>query len=110
MMGATRFVRHIALFRWKEGARPDPETIARELTAIAEGTNALHFEAGPALGLGHPTYDFAVVADFATAEDYLAYREEPSHRSYVNDVLRPAAADVASMQIASQVSGDARGV
>lgn len=108
-MGTTRIVRHIALFRWKEGARPDPETIARELTAIAEGTNALHFEACPALGLGHPTYDFAVVADFATAEDYLAYREEPRHRSYVNDVLRPAAAEVAAMQIASWANGDSKG-
>jgi hypothetical protein len=46
------------------------------------------------------------VADFATAEDYLAYREEPRHRSYVNEVLRPAAAEVAALQIATSARGD----
>ncbi len=101
-MRAPRIVRHIALFRWKEGVPLDPAAIVRKLTTIAEGMNALHFEAGPALELGHPTYDFAVVADFATAEDYLAYREDPGHRSYVNDVLLPAAADVAAIQVGSQ--------
>ena len=105
-MSTVRNIRHIALFRWNEGAAIDPLTVSRELTSIAAETAAIRFEAGPALGLGQPTFDFAVVADFATAEDYLAYREDPDHSSYVKEVLRPASAQVAALQVETS-AGDA---
>jgi hypothetical protein len=95
-------VRHIALFRWKTDTTAiEPDRVVAELTAIAARTKALNFEAGPALGLGQPSYDFAVLADFASAEDYLAYREDPRHRRYLNEVLRPAAAEISAIQVST---------
>ena len=99
-MSANQIIRHIALFRWNEEATLDPAQLTEELAAIAATTAAIKFDAGEALGLGHPTFDFAVVADFASAEDYLAYREDPIHSSYVKDVLRPAAAQISAIQLA----------
>ncbi|WP_164203371.1 Dabb family protein [[Micrococcus luteus] ATCC 49442] len=105
-MSTVKNIRHIALFRWNEGAAINPQTVSRELMIIAAKTAAIRFEAGPALGLGQPSFDFAVVADFATADDYLAYREDPEHSRYVKEVLRPAAARVAALQVETS-AGDA---
>lgn len=98
-MSRHPIIRHIALFRWKEESRLDPAMVSQELTTIAARTAAIKFDAGEALGLGQPSFDFAVVADFASVEDYLAYREDPGHSAYVRDVLRPAADQVSAIQL-----------
>jgi hypothetical protein len=43
-------------------------------------------------------YEFAVVADFATLDDYLVYRDHPDHKQVIVDLIVPNIADRAAVQ------------
>jgi Stress responsive A/B Barrel Domain len=88
------------MFTWK------PETAPDQLQAITEGLARLpgaieqirdyHF--GPDAKINTGNFDFAVVADFDSREDYLVYRDDETHRSLVADAIAPYIAQRAAVQ------------
>jgi Stress responsive A/B Barrel Domain len=44
---------------------------------------------GRDLGLNDGNASFAVVADFATVDDYIAYRDDPEHRRIIAEHITP---------------------
>lgn len=78
-------VKHVVLFRWKEGVSPDHVVAARR--ALAELPDLIpqikSYSFGPNLGINPGTYDFAVVAEFDSADDYLVYRDHPDHKAFI---------------------------
>jgi hypothetical protein len=84
-------VRHIVLFTWVEGTSP------QQIDAVRAGLTALpgiirqivDYRFGDDLGINQGNADFAVVADFASAEDYLAYRDHPQHRQLTAERVAP---------------------
>ena len=53
---------------------------------------------GPDLGLRDGTWDFAVVADFESPEDFRSYADHPDHVAFIKDRLTPVLKERASLQ------------
>ena len=75
----TTMIRQITLIKFK------PDTTGAEIGALGEGFKELanvvpgirRFEFGPDLKLESNTLDYALVIDFASVDDWKAYREHP---------------------------------
>lgn len=85
-------IRHIAMFTFKPDAPPGTasafcEALGRLPAAIPE---IARYSFGPDLGLRDGTYDFAVVADFESADDFRTYVAHPDHQAFIQDLLTPA--------------------
>lgn len=93
-------IRHVALFRWRKNAAPEArDALAAGLAALPreiESISAYRF--GADLRLVDGNWDFAVVADFADRDGYLAYRDHPAHRRVIDELLSPILAERASLQ------------
>ena len=72
-------VRHVVVFRFREGTTADQRaTIVAELRKLpAVIPEIASYTVGEDAGLVEGTWDFAVVADFASEAYYLSYRENP---------------------------------
>ena len=92
--------RHVVMFRWK------PETPAEavaEITERLEGLPAIipqlqAYRLGPDAGVNPGNFDFVVVADFDSSDDYLAYRDDETHRAIAETLIAPRIADRAAVQ------------
>lgn len=78
-------VKHVVLFRWKETVDPDHvEAATRALAALPDLIPEIDADPfGPNLRINPGTFDFAVVAEFATEADYLVYRDHPDHKAFI---------------------------
>lgn len=93
-------LRHVVLFRWR------PSTTSGDIEAIAAGLAGLPpaipeiatYRFGPDVGINEGTFDFAVVADFASPDDYLVYRDHPVHKAFIAERIAPHAAERAAVQ------------
>ena len=93
-------VRHVVVFRWKPDTPPDA------IAAVAAGLATMpalipqirDFRFGTDIGVNETNWDFAVVADFASAEDFAVYRDDPRHRAVIADRIAPHLAERASVQ------------
>ena len=82
---------HVALFTWKPG------TTDRQILDLKDGLAALPglipeikgYRFGSDAGLKEGNVDFAVVADFESAEAYRAYSGHPAHRDVIERLLTP---------------------
>ena len=93
-------IRHVALFRFvddlESGAIDD---VDRALAALPGSIDVLAaFRHGRDLDLTEGAWDYAVVADFATADDYHAYATHPRHVEVVTTTIRPILAEAARIQ------------
>ena len=93
-------IRHIAMFTLKDDA-PEGTTdhLEEGLFLLAQTIEEISaYTYGPDLELRDGTWDFAVVADFATAADFRAYAEHPDHVKFIQERLTPVLKDRASLQ------------
>lgn len=95
-------VRHVALFRWRPGVTH--EQVAELEQALAALPTRIpqiaDYRFGPDLGVSDGNFDFAVVADFANRDDFVAYRDHPDHRFVLVEVLAPLLEMRAAVQLA----------
>ncbi len=56
------------------------------------------FTFGPDAGLNEGNAGYSVVADFASIDAYLAYRDHPAHQAVLADRIRPILAARAAVQ------------
>jgi hypothetical protein len=98
---ATAGLRHVVLFRWKEDT--SPEDIAAIEAALATLPVAIPelvaYRYGRDAGLEDGSWDFAVVADVASVEDYVIYRDHPAHQAAIIERIRPHVAERAAVQL-----------
>jgi len=93
-------IHHVVLFRWNDTVTD------RQLEATAAALDALPgsiteiagYRHGPDLGLNQANYDYVVVGDFASAEDYLVYRDHPAHQRLIAEHITGRVADRAAVQ------------
>lgn len=96
-------VRHAVLFRFAAGVTDE------QVAALGEGLAGLPagiaeiraYRFGPDLGLASATWDYAVVADFDSAEDYATYRDHPDHRALITQRVEPIVAERVAVQFES---------
>jgi hypothetical protein len=94
-------IRHVALFTFTDEATDE------DVRAIDEGLGGLpgvvdeilSYSFGRDLGLGDGTYDYAVVGEFDSAEDFHAYSAHPEHVRVLTTCIKPILKDVVRVQI-----------
>ena len=92
--------RHVVMIRWK------PEASPQQRAAAAAGMRSLpdhipeirRFMVGEDARVDEGTFDLVIVADFDSAEDYVIYRDHPSHRTLINTVTGPIIAARTAVQ------------
>lgn len=93
-------LRHIVLIRFTD------VTTDEQIAAFSAGLDTLPAKIGQIRSYQHGrdadvrpgTWDYALVAEFASAEDFTAYLEHTDHRALVADLLDPISAERASVQ------------
>ena len=93
-------IRHVVMFRWKRGTAADVvETVVAGLRTMPESIPEIRdYRFGADLGINDANWDFVVVADFATADEYVTYRDDPGHRALIAEAIAPHLEERASVQ------------
>lgn len=94
--------RHVVMFRWK------PETPAEAIAEITERLEGLPaiipelraYRLGADARINAGNFDFVVVADFDSSDDYVAYRDNETHRGIADTLIVPRVAERAAVQYA----------
>jgi hypothetical protein len=84
-------IRHVAVFRFKDSATDIvideiDVTLATLPSIIPE---IISFSSGRNANVTEGAWDYAVVSDFASPEDYLAYATNPQHMDMVKNLVGP---------------------
>ncbi|QVQ54360.1 Dabb family protein [Spiractinospora alimapuensis] len=92
-------LRHTVLFRWTpEVTENQIAELTSRLEKLPELIDVLRaYSYGPDLGISSGNFDFAIVAETASVEDFVTYRDHPEHQAVVT-ILRTMAADRAAVQ------------
>jgi Stress responsive A/B Barrel Domain len=93
-------IRHVVVIAWLDEASAEQKAQASAglatLPPLMKGL--LSYSFGPDVGISQGTADFAIVADFADAESYVAYRDHPAHVEVVKTVIAPIARNRTAVQ------------
>lgn len=92
--------RHVLMMRFREEATDSQiEELYRGLARLPDAIEEIgRYEFGPDLGLGETNPDMALIADFASEDDWRAYQEHPEHRVVSQDLVQPVAAELIRVQ------------
>ena len=91
--------RHCVMFKWKPGTdEAAKKTIFAGLERLAQLDVVMAYRHGPDAGLRAGNWDYMVVGDFASVDDYQSYAVDPTHTSLIADHIGPAIADRAAVQ------------
>ena len=92
--------RHVVMFRWTEGASAvEVDALAAALRELPSQIPEIRdYRIGPDAGVNEGNFAFVVVADFASLDGYLVYRDHPAHQDVIRDHIRPILAERAAVQ------------
>ncbi|AQZ68307.1 stress protein [[Actinomadura] parvosata subsp. kistnae] len=94
-------IRHIVLFTWTEAATAEQKAAVtaelRKLPSLIPQLRA--YTVGADAGINQGNHDYAVVADFDSADDYLVYRDHPDHQKVIAEHIKPIVATRAAVQL-----------
>ena len=81
--------RHVVMFTWADDVDPSHvETVSTSLSTLPGLIPEIAaYDHGPDVGVNEGNFDYVVVADFASREDYLVYRDHPDHRAVIGAVI-----------------------
>ena len=94
-------LRHVVMFRFTPGTTAEQRArLAEELRRLpAVIPEIAAYSVGTDAGLVEGNWDFAVVGDFASPEDWQVYRDHPAHQAVIADHVRPLVSERAATQI-----------
>ena len=92
--------RHVVLLQWTSEATDEQRAAVLDGLATLPGAiPEIHeYRFGPDAGVNEGNYDVAAVADFATVDDYVVYRDHPVHRAVIAERIAPILAARAAVQ------------
>lgn len=90
----------MVLIKWAEGTTTgQQEEVAAKLGELPGRISEIAaYSTGMNAGVDPGGYEFAIVADFADRDGYLAYRDHPDHRAVVETFIAPIVAERAAVQ------------
>lgn len=93
-------IRHVVMFTWQDHVTDaDIAVIAAALDALPGIIGEIgEYRHGRDLGLGPANHDYVVVGDFATIDDYCAYRDHPEHLRFIAEHIAGNVAERAAVQ------------
>jgi hypothetical protein len=94
-------VQHIVLFRFVDG------TSDAQIEALAAGLSGLpaqipelrSYRHGRDIGVADTSWDYGLVAELDSVEDWRTYREHPVHVALIRDLITPITAERAAVQL-----------
>ena len=92
--------RHVVMFTWND----DVDSAHAEAVGAALSTlpglipEIAVYHHGPDAGVNEGNFDYVVVADFASLDDYLVYRDHPEHRAVIAAMITGRVAARAAVQ------------
>jgi hypothetical protein len=92
--------RHVVLLQWADGVtEAQVQTVVAGLRGLpAQIPEIAEYHVGLDAGVDEGNVDLAIVADFASAEDYATYRDHPVHRALIAEHIRPILAARMALQ------------
>lgn len=92
--------RHVVMFRWNEGLGDDFVTRVRDgLDRLPGEIDVIRgFAHGSDVGVSEGNYDYVVVADFDTVDDWRTYRDHPQHLLLIEELIKGNIAERAAVQ------------
>jgi hypothetical protein len=84
-------IRHVALLTFVDGATEEQVRVIEEAlsTLPARLPQLRAYAIGRDLGFNAGNASFAVVAEFANIDDYVAYRDDAEHRRIIAELISP---------------------
>lgn len=94
-------IRHLVLFTWSDDTTPE------HITAVEDGLRELEsrmtvlerYSFGPDIAVNQGNADYAVMAEFASLDDYLTYRDDEFHKHLIASTIAPRLAARAAVQM-----------
>lgn len=92
--------RHVVMFRWADGVDDAHiAEVARRLDELPVAIPVIRsYRHGVDARVNDGNFDYVVVADFDSADDYVVYRDHPVHAAFIADALTGRVAERAAMQ------------
>jgi len=88
------------MFQWAEGtAAADVEAMATALDAlVATVPEVVSYQHGLDAGISDGNFDYVIVGDYASVDDYAVYRDHPEHQRIIAELIKPHVAKRAAVQ------------
>ncbi|MFI6485019.1 Dabb family protein [Nonomuraea sp. NPDC050663] len=92
--------RHIVLLKWIDSATEEQKAaVLEELSKLpAEIPQMRSYTLGPDAGVSEGNYDFGIIGEFDSAEDFFVYRDHPLHQQVISERIKPILAARAAVQ------------
>jgi hypothetical protein len=73
--------------------------VHQQLNTLPVAISEIHrYQHGPDAGVNQGNFDYVVVGDFTSVENYIVYRNHPVHQQLITNVLAPLIADRSAVQ------------
>lgn len=93
-------LRHVVMFRWADDV--DDEHVAAVRAGLDELPGHIpeivRYHHGNDVGINDGNFDYVVVGDFASADDYVVYRDHPVHQAFIQRCIAGRVSDRAAVQ------------
>ena len=92
--------RHVVMFRWADDVdEAHVVEVARRLDELPTAIEQIRsYHHGPDAGVNEGNFDYVVVADFESVDDYLVYRDHPAHVAFVGDLIAGRVSERSAVQ------------
>lgn len=93
-------IRHVVVFRWNDTVtEAHVDALAAALDVLPAAVSEIAgYHHGPDQQLNPANFDYVVVGDFASVDDYIGYRDHPAHQQFIADHITGRVADRAAVQ------------
>ena len=93
-------IRHVVMFRWNDEVDAAHVAATSAAFALLPGriTHILSYAYGADLGLVPSNFDYAVTGEFASVDDFIAYRDHPDHQALVSAFIAPHVSERVAVQ------------
>jgi hypothetical protein len=93
-------IRHVVMFRFADIVTDaEVDALSSALDALPAAIPEISvYHHGRDLGLHPANYAYAIVAEFASADDFATYRDHPEHQRFIADHITGKVADRAAVQ------------
>jgi hypothetical protein len=92
--------RHVVMFKWNDDVdEAHIEATGAALDALVASIPEVgEYRHGPDAGLTDGNFDYAIVGEYASVDDYVVYRDHPDHQAVIQQFIAGRVSDRAAVQ------------
>ena len=92
-------IRHCVMFNWNDQTTDEAKAeVSAGLDELAKLDAVQAYHHGPDAGISEGNWDYVIVGDFASVEDYQVYAADAGHVAFINDHIKAAISARAAVQ------------